>query len=125
MVPFAYYFVMLFGVQPVVEYFAHRFLHIIKSKAHIDHHVKHVRKYDGYTCALYPAVISFCGAWFLPQLMVVWVGIAKYQITHYLVHNTDLFQELKRHHIGHHCIDPTKNYGFSAIWVDDVMGTRL
>ena len=110
---------VLFLIQPLVEYFGHRSLHMIRSKVHYKHHIV---KYEDYLPSRIPYFISLTGFCVLPSWYILWVAICKYQLVHTAIHHTDVLPNLRDHHELHHKY-PSYNFGFSAIWPDKLFNT--
>lgn len=122
--PIVCWYVVLFIIQPAAEYAAHRALHVFKIKAHMEHHrVITKENYDNYVPSNIPTFMSVLGWIVVPKLALLWACILKYQLTHFLVHSSDVLPRLKRHHMIHHLCDPRVNFGFSEMWIDDILGT--
>lgn len=122
--PIVYWYLVLFVIQPAIEYAGHRALHIFKIKSHMEHHRVITREnYGSYVPSHIPTFMAAVGWILSPSWALLWICIMKYQLTHYLVHSSDVFPKLKKHHMVHHLSDPRINYGFSERWIDDLMGT--
>jgi hypothetical protein len=124
--------VILFGLQPLVEYTIHFFLHnsYFKSKTllnpvyyHHSHHLlfKNINNYVHYNGAV--DTYLFVGVvWFIfPSYWIIWIGILKYEISHFLIHRYNI-QPYSLHHKIHH-LHPKYNYSVTAIWPDRVFNT--
>ena len=115
MIGFFQIFVILFGVQPFIEYSVHRALHnsyfkIFKKNfllnpvsLHQSHHlsfknINNFRNYDG----LSEIYLFVSVAWILcPSYWIIWMCILKYEIMHMLIHRYK-FPTYSLHHKIHH-----------------------
>ena len=100
---------------PFLEYFAHRGLHVVKSKRHWEHH----RKGD------VEGVAAFCMV--CAVIALQWYGIAVGGVTYIAVHRCvhkapTLMPTLARHHNLHHRFNNC-NFGVTTTFVDKWLGT--
>ena len=122
--PCLVWFFVLFIVQPLGEYVGHRALHFFRVKAHMEHHRNITRQnYEDYTPSNIPLVISVTGWIVFPSWALLWACILKYQLVHFLLHVSDAFPKLRKHHMIHHFSNSRMNYGFSETWIDELVGT--
>lgn len=72
------------------------------------------------------ALFGAPGTWILLGFMT---GYVAYDFTHYACHQwpmkSRLGRALQRHHMGHHFTDNNGNYAITAIFWDQVFGTKL
>ena len=112
----------LFAVQPLVEYWLHRFVHAIRLPYHVAHH-------KNYGSGAYQSYAGDAVAWGIIAVLLVagqpWWALAafKYEITHLLSH-IDASNEQHAHHRMHHR-NPHCNYSFSVVWPDRLFGTSV
>ena len=56
-------------------------------------------------------------------------GYLVYDMIHYSVHNLNFknkwFQSIKKNHLLHHFKNPSKGYGFTSTYLDDLLGTNF
>ena len=101
--PFLVWSVVLFVIQPVMEYVGHRALHIFKVKFHLKHHKDITRQnYEQYTPSVVPLAVSVTGWIVYPAWALLWVCLLKYHLVHFLIHMSDAFPKLRKHHMIHH-----------------------
>ncbi len=110
----------LFLLQPMAEYWMHRFIHAIRLPYHVVHH-------KNYGSGMYHSYTGDLLAWILIVVLLVtghhwWaLAVCKYEFTHVLSH-LDTRSKQYSHHRMHHRI-PNCNYSFSAVWPDKLFGT--
>ena len=110
------YIFILFFVQPLVEYFSHRSVHLFKLNVHKN------LEYSKYIPSTFLYYISFTGFLIIPRWLILWLSILKYQAVHEIVHYTDVLPLLRDHHELHHKY-PSYNFGISAKWPDKLFCT--
>ena len=116
------YMITLLFIQPLSEYFFHRFTHTYIIKYHFDHHKKWSDiMYDNYTGDR--NVRGFILCLFIMKYYLFAIILIKYEFTHTISHvypGNYLYQHHKLHHKY-----KTGNYSFSAVWPDKLFGTLL
>lgn len=126
--------------QPVMEYIVHILVHRWKDPLgyHWSHHTtfniqsegersktdtdprKEYNEYDG---DMNTYLVAAAGYYFFPQLLLLWLMIAKYEVTHMVLHKYPrVFPGLTAHHAEHHRV-ATSNFCVSATWPDTVFCT--
>jgi len=113
--------ISLFVVQPLLEYWVHRAVHVLNVQWHRVHHRSYRRgtywSYRGRrTVRLAVLLLAYVG-WYTAALMVL-----KYELAHIMVHRMPRLRYWHRHHFLHHT-NPDVNFGFSAMWPDRLFGT--
>lgn len=107
----------LFVLQPLAEYLIHRGCHAFRIQYHLDHHRTPFLRYDP---SFAPYLASAAGLYLLPRFWLLWLALAKYQLSHTLSHYWWNVDHHRAHHKNWGC-----NYSFSAdgAWVDRLFGT--
>lgn len=134
-------------IWTLIEYFGHRFLFHYEFPGklgarlhHLIHGVHHVHPNDPLRLVM-PVLLSgpimliayavvrllFGAPLGYPVLMGFILGYLGYDMVHYYVHHgaptTRVGLALRRSHMLHHFRDPSRGYGVSAPWWDEVFGT--
>ena len=108
-------------VQPLLEYWIHRVVHVLDLEFHIDHHRHYSRvaywRYRGNSCVWVISIVLGLIGWYTAALMVL-----RYEIVHIAAHRVPSLRPLHRHHFAHHR-NHNVNFGVSAIWPDRLFRT--
>ena len=115
-------FALLFILQPLIEYFGHRVVHIYRYHYHIAHH----RTWSGGSYSSYGAdtyvLLFIIGALYTRHYKTGLV-LLKYEVTHTMAHICPSYY-MYRHHQLHHT-HPGNNFAFSVMWPDRLFGTFI
>jgi sterol desaturase/sphingolipid hydroxylase (fatty acid hydroxylase superfamily) len=123
-----YYVFFLFIIQPLLEYGAHRKIHLHKDydilQIHKTHHkVIHQKKYNNSIFKNILSSILTLPICYAPYGEYVWLSFFKYQLAHLILHKYPfVFPQLSKFHAIHH-VNPKVNYTITAMWPDKVFGT--
>ena len=115
-------------MQPLMEYVVHTTVHRWKDPMgyHRSHHTMFKvgdREYEDYSGDKNTYIALALGYYLFPQLYLLWLMIAKYEITHMVLHKyPEVFPRLTAHHKEHHRVS-TSNYCVSAMWPDKMFCT--
>ena len=113
--------ISLFFLQPIAEYWLHRFVHWIKLGYHASHHVGNSQgrywQYEGDDLCRVLILVLALFEWYTAAL-----ALLKYEVMHTAAHRVPGLRYLHRHHFIHHR-NAKVNFSFSAVWPDRLFGT--
>lgn len=69
--------------RSLAEYLIHRGCHAFRIHYHLDHHRTPFLRYDP---SFAPYLASAAGLYLLPRFWLLWLALAKYQLSHTLSH---------------------------------------
>lgn len=115
--------ISLFVVQPLLEYWVQRAMHIYNVQWHAAHYRQYGRgkywSYRGSRATRLFVLLLIYVRWNTTALMVL-----KYELAHIIVHRMPGLRHWHRHHFLHHT-NPSVNFGVSAMWPDRLFGTLV
>lgn len=102
----------------LLEYTAHRALHVFKNRRHARHHENRIPERAGTACLLVCAAGAVGGPGFA-------AGAGAYVVVHTVVHRWGgWLPTLAEHHKRHHN-EEGGNFGVTCTWLDTILGTQL